>query len=143
MKTNVQAGFTLIELMIVVAIIGILAAVAIPSYQDYTARAQVSEAMTLTSGVKTPLAEWLADKGSLPGAIDSLTESTSGKYVEAISLDGDETAPTILATMKSAGVNTGIQGSVFGLVSADGGKSWDCSGGATNIDAKYLPGSCK
>ena len=66
---GLSRGFTLIELMIVVAIIGILAAVAIPAYSDYTARAQVSEAMSLTSGLKTPLIEWITDKGTLPVSV--------------------------------------------------------------------------
>lgn len=145
MKHTLQAGFTLIELMIVVAIIGILAAVAIPSYQDYTARAQVSEAMTLTAGVKTPLAEWLSDKGALPTDITSITNSTSGKYVASIVLAGDAANPEIVATMQAAGVNAGIQGKIFGLKSIDGGNSWTCVSGssATNLDAKYLPGACK
>ncbi|MGH8755147.1 MAG: pilin, partial [Burkholderiales bacterium] len=67
-----QKGFTLIELMIVVAIIGILAAVAIPAYQDYTARAQVTEAVGLLSGGKTPMAEYYADKGVWPLAAASV-----------------------------------------------------------------------
>ena len=145
MKHNVQSGFTLIELMIVVAIIGILAYVAIPRYQDYTARNQVSEAMTLTSGVKTPLAEWLSDKGGMPTDIESLTSLTAGKYVTSIVLGGTAAAPEIHATMASSGVNAGIQGSIFGWVSADRGNSWDCSAanGVTNLEDKYLPGSCK
>ena len=140
-----QQGFTLIELMIVVAIIGILAAVAIPSYQDYTARAQVSEAMTLTSGVKTPLAEWLADKGTIPVDIASLGATTSGKYVASIALSGSATSPVLMATMAATGVNNNIQGGVFGLLSTDGGVTWDCTAanGVTNIDSKYLPGACK
>ncbi len=140
---NIQKGFTLIELMIVVAIIGILAAVAIPSYQDYTARAQVSEAMTLTSGVKTPLNEWISDKGALPADIASLTDSTAGKYVADTVLAGSVTSPQINATIASSGVNANIQGKVFSLVSTDGGNSWDCSTATTTIDDKYLPGACK
>ena len=142
MNSN-QKGFTLIELMIVVAIIGILAAVAIPSYQDYTARAQVSEAMTLTSGVKTPLSEFVSDKGQLPTAIASLTDSTAGKYVASVTIGGTATAPTITATMQSTGVNVNIQSKVFALTSTDGGNSWDCSTAATTLDDKYLPGACK
>lgn len=140
---RIQKGFTLIELMIVVAIIGILAAVAIPSYQDYTARAQVSEAMTLTSGVKTPLAEFIADKGALPTSIASLTDSTSGKYATGVTVSGSATAPTILATMQPSGVNANIQSKVFALESSDGGNSWDCNNATTTLDAKYLPGACK
>ena len=79
---KIQQGFTLIELMIVVAIIGILAAVAIPSYQDYTARAQVSEGLSLTSQFKTPLAEYYADKGLYDAAdIVAMGGTTTGKYV--------------------------------------------------------------
>jgi len=149
---HTQQGFTLIELMIVVAIIGILAAVAIPSYQDYTARAQVSEAMSLTSGVKTAVSEWYADKGAFPSDPASVSATTSGKYVASIAFDNSGSVFYVDATMKSTGVNANIQDKVFRLATADS-NTWECGNNVTDIagaslatdalDAEYLPGACK
>ena len=142
----VQKCFTLIELMIVVAIIGILAAVAIPAYQDYIARSQVSEAVSLTAGGKTPLAEFFADKGVWPSTADGATGvmgNISGKYVSNITITagaGSSTPITLTATMKSVGVNTAIQNSTLTLTSSDG-KQWDCTGGS--IASKYRPAACR
>jgi type IV pilus assembly protein PilA len=143
-----QQGFTLIELMIVVAIIGILAAVAIPSYQDYTARAQLSEGMTLGGGLKTPLAEYIADNGAPPNTIASLTSSTSGNYVASMAISGNATTVTVDVVFATTGVNANIGGSTLAFVSTDSGASWDCgedgaAAGRNNIDQKYLPGACK
>jgi type IV pilus assembly protein PilA len=84
MMKNIQKGFTLIELMIVVAIIGILAAVAIPAYGDYTARAQAAEAFTLMDGFKTPLTELWTSSGTFGIGGGGVTGITSGKYVESV-----------------------------------------------------------
>ena len=146
MNKKTQQGFTLIELMIVVAIIGILAAVAIPSYQDYTARAQVSEAVNLNAGLKTPFSEYFLDKGVWP-AISNLGAQTKGKYVAGITADaeGKNTTPvTITATMQSTGVNKAIQKATIelkGVVAGGGTIDWTCGKGS--IDEKYLPGACK
>jgi type IV pilus assembly protein PilA len=146
---QMQKGFTLIELMIVVAIIGILAAVAIPAYQDYTARAQVSEAVELLSGTKTPLAEFVADKGHWPAdvSLGELVGTLQGKYTKtlAITSGGGATPPTpvvITATMNDAGtnVNANIAAKTVTLTSTDG-KIWTCAAGT--IAAKYLPAACK
>ena len=88
---KVQQGFTLIELMIVVAIIGILAAIAIPAYQDYTIRAQVSEGMTLAAAAKTAISESFSDKGEAPGTrviagMTALATDTSGNYVTQVAV---------------------------------------------------------
>lgn len=141
-----QAGFTLIELMIVVAIIGILAAVAIPSYQDYIARAQASEGVALLLGGKTPYAEFFAVKGYWPANISSVMNTVTGKYVNDIvqSVSGG-TSPTqtLTVTFKSTGASASIQNKTIELSTTDGGKTWVCAAGVTNgIDPRYLPAVC-
>lgn len=143
-----QKGFTLIELMIVVAIIGILAAIAIPSYQDYTARAQVSEAVSLASSFKTGLAEHFQSEGSLTGIdINNIGTTRSGRYVNNIALTSATTnAITILATMKSTGsVASGIGGRLLGIRTTDGARTWSCGGAGTGttLAAKHRPSGCK
>jgi type IV pilus assembly protein PilA len=142
--------------MIVVAIIGILAAVAIPSYQDYTARAQVSEGLSLTSSFKTTLAEYYADNGDYSGLgnnIATLGGTTAGKYVNSVALEqGSGATIVVVATFKSSGVAAQIQNSEFHIATEDGGKTWVCGALATAavpttantpVPDKLVPGSCK
>lgn len=147
---TMQKGFTLIELMIVVAIIGILAAVAIPAYQDYIARSQMSEAMGLASGLKTSVSEIFGQTGTCPAnGTSGIAASTaiSGAYVKTVATGGTGTSTggcTIQAAMKSSGVATGIQSATLTLTMSTntdtgGSITWACSSSAKQ---KYLPKSC-
>jgi type IV pilus assembly protein PilA len=143
-------GFTLIELMIVVAIIGILAAVAIPAYQDYIARAQVSEAVSLMGATKSPLAEYIGDKGTWPSSLSDVIGGTDGKYTDIVSgvntgvIAGSSSSYTVQATMRTNGVNAAITSGTVMLRTTDAAKSWLCTQGTTNpISSKYLPGACR
>jgi type IV pilus assembly protein PilA len=147
MKKTLQKGFTLIELMIVVAIIGILAAVALPAYQDYTARSQVSEALSLMSGPKGAVTEFWTNKGSFPASNASagLAADTdiNGKYVAEVEV---ATGGIITATMRSTGVAKGIESDTLALspITAAGSIKWTCKKGATNgLEDKYVPSSCR
>ena len=144
---TIAKGFTLIELMIVVAIIGILAAVAIPAYQDYIARSQVSEAVSLMGSAKTPLAEYFADKGTWPATLADVMGNTSGKYTGTIvstgtaTVNGTASAYTVQASMKTSTINAAVTGKTILLFTTDSGKTWNCTRG--DIDNKYLPGACR
>jgi type IV pilus assembly protein PilA len=136
-----QQGFTLIELMIVVAIIGILAAIAIPAYQDYTARAQMSEAFSLAGGQKSAVSEVYANTGGWPANNSAAGIATNtdikGKYVKQVDVkDG-----AITATMQASGISAGIAGKTLTLTPTNnkGSIDWTCSSTALQ---KFVPKLC-
>ncbi|MCL6071619.1 pilin [Neisseria meningitidis] len=161
---TLQKGFTLIELMIVIAIVGILAAVALPAYQDYTARAQVSEAILLAEGQKSAVTEYYLNHGEWPknntsAGVASTPSDIKGKYVKEVTVANG----VITATMLSSGVNKEIQGKKLSLWAKrqDGSVKWFCGQPVTRttatgakaddvtadsgnkIDTKHLPSTCR
>lgn len=145
MKRTMQKGFTLIELMIVVAIIGILAAVALPAYQDYTTRAKVSEMILAASAGRTALAEAYATKGEFPDDTSSAdyVSSQSSQYVAGVSYAIVSSNAVITVSGRNLG-NTDANNGTITLTgvgnAADGTVNWTCGG---TMPAKYRPASCK
>lgn len=140
---KVQKGFTLIELMIVVAIIGILAAVAIPAYQDYTVRARVTEGLSLASAAKTGVSEYFATNGTLP-ANNSEAGIAPSASIRGNSVRSVAVGATGAVTVTFSGAP--IDGSTLALtpVTDAGNVTWSCTAtGGTLIDGKYRPSSCR
>jgi len=134
---RIQQGFTLIELMIVVAIIGILAAIALPAYQDYIARAQVSEAFVMADGVKVYVAEQCQNAGTCTGATTVAPPLPTGKYasVTGVSVDG------VITTTMSAAASSSVTTKTVTLTPTLNAASvtWACT---YTFAAKYAPKSC-
>ena len=138
-----QRGFTIIELMIVVGIIGVIAAIAIPAYSDYQARAQVSEAELLATGLKSPLAEYLSSRGHWPAQAADVASGLSGRYIETVALagaTGSTGAIQVEALFKVSGVNPDLAGRTL-VLSTSNGAQWTCAGGT--IPARLLPPACR
>ena len=139
-----QQGFTLIELMIVVAIIGILAAVALPAYQDYTKRSRISEGLSLAAGAKTAMAEYYASNNVWPA------DNTAAGMAKDIDINGNSVKSVTVSTANNVGVitvtyKTNAGGGTIiieGTASASaGGVTWSCTKGT--VDAKFRPSECR
>jgi type IV pilus assembly protein PilA len=154
-RSTLQFGFTLIELMIVIAIIGILAAIAIPAYQNYTIRAQVTEGLTLADGWKTAIAEYYANVGTWPLQANLTGTCVSvGKYESSVTV----TAGGTIQITYGKQANTKVSGQILGLtpyVNTNNDVLWQCgfsatptgttsgtAGGGSTVSPQYLPTSC-
>jgi type IV pilus assembly protein PilA len=135
---SIHKGFTLIELMIVVAIIGILAAIALPAYQDYTIRAKVSELVVMTSSFKASIAEKAANDNSLVSSGVGMTVTTGGKIGSGSVTDAGIITMNANATI----VGTAVTIMLTPSVSSSGAVLWVCSTGNT-VMHKYVPAECR
>ena len=136
-----QQGFTLIELMIVVAIIGILAAIAIPAYQDYTIRAQVSEGLNLSAGAKAAVTEYFQDQGALPAdnAEAGVEATITGKYVASVVVNAGIITVTYGGDVNAA-VTTASGTLQLAPTPTAGSVVWACT---SNMPNKWLPAACR
>ena len=141
--SRLQKAFTLIELMIVVAIIGILAAIAIPAYQDYVARSQVSEGLNLATDAKTLVSMYYSDKGSLPANNNeaglATAASIQGNYVSSIQINNG-----VITTTYGNDSNTILNGKTLLLsvvTTARNSIAWTCKPGT--LENRYLPSACR
>lgn len=139
-----QDGFTLIELMIVIAIIGILAAIAIPAYSDYIAKAQTGEAFSLLAGKKVPMVEYFNDRGVWPNSVaDVADQGSSGTFIATVEITNGANSLNPLeltATVRATDVSALIKSKHI-LLTTTSGTTWTCS--SPDIDTRLLPSACR
>lgn len=142
MTKKIQKGFTLIELMIVVAIVGILAAVGLPAYQDYTTRAKLTEAISLVQGAKTSISEIYQQTGSYPADNAAAQMGAAAAFVTDEITTITNASGTVTVVLKAFGGIDAADELIFTPSETAGvGITWACTTGGT-IEAKYLPSSC-
>lgn len=136
---KVQQGFTLIELMIVIAIIGILAAVALPAYQDYTVRAKVSELVLAASNAKTAISEFAQAEGTLANSGTGLSIPTDGAYVTSGTVAAGGLI-SVSGTAAALGASSAVQIQLSPILASSGVVTWECKSTSAK---KYLPATCR
>lgn len=146
MQSKAQAGFTLIELMIVVAIIGILAAIALPAYQDYTKRSHVTEGLSLAGAAKMGVTEYYADKGEWPTSNTAVglaaSNTITGNAVTDVAVSGTATDGGIITITYNKKVED-TKKIVMKPTDSGGSVKWKCGAAGTDVNQKYLPATCR
>lgn len=145
-RQHAQQGFTLIELMIVVTIIGILAAVAVPMYLDYAVRSQISEGLTVAGAAKSAVTEFIQDRGSMPSdnANAGLSDATEiqGKFVSSVSVGNQDGVITVTYGNDANAVISGQTVTLTANTTRAGSVQWICDSGGV-IEDKHLPAACR
>lgn len=148
-QKSAQKGFTLIELMIVIAIVGILAAIALPAYQDYTVRAKMSEPLAMLAEAKTTITEYYVSNRGVPAtqAVSGVVLTRDSAIVETVTYADVGGLPLLTVAIKQSELPGATADGTFvlsGSTTSDGTLAWKCKpAGANAVEAKYLPANCR